>query len=439
MKHIKHLYFDTFRTGLSAAVLVILMSASSFAEGGKTGGILQFPGNTKVQAKPVLPLPDAVNFPFFRGEGSRGIAAGSGFPTEWNGSDGKNIKWKVKVPLHGKSSPVIWGDKIFITGAAKGLLELYCFDKNTGNLLWKGSGRDFPGASPEEPESDMEAGMAVSTAAVTAKEVCAVFGNGNLVCYDHDGKFKWGKNLGVPESIYGFSSSLVIYGRLLLIQYDSEKKIAIYGLDLSTGEQVWQTMRKGRSVNSSPVLAEFDSRPQLLINGNPNVSSYDPDTGEELWSLPGVAGDVAPSLAVNSTTVFSTTDYYKLLALRPGKEGKTIWEDNMYTADVSSPVANDQMVVIATGYGDVACYDAAKGDTLWTRYFKNPFYASPIICDEKVWLLDRAGIMHIVDAAPRFRIVSSSPLGENSDCTPAFSEKRIYVRTMENLICIGED
>jgi outer membrane protein assembly factor BamB len=317
--------------------------------------------------------------------------------------------------------------------------EVFCINKKTGEILWTGSASDFPGSSKEEPESDADAGLAVPTAAVSENEICAIFGNGNLVCFDHDGKLKWGKNVGIPQGTYGYSSSLVIFDKLLLVQYDSQEKITLSGFDLSTGELKWETIRSGRPVNSSPVLATFDGQPQLLINGNPNVSSYDPISGKELWSLPGVSGDVAPSLAVNSKMVYATTDYYKLIALKPGKGGSTVWEDNMYTPDVSSPAANDKYLFISTGSGDVVCYNAEKGDTLWTHYFEEPFYASPIIAGGHVYFLDRSGIMHIVKAGPEFQHVSDSPMGERADCTPAFSEKSIFIRTKNNLYCISNN
>jgi outer membrane protein assembly factor BamB len=267
--------------------------------------------------------------------------------------------------------------------------------------------------------------------------IFAIFGNGNLVCYDLDGKLKWAKNIGVPQMTYAFSASLLIYDKLLLIQYDSQEKIALSGFNLKTGEQKWETPRTGRPVNSSPVLATFDGQPQIIINGNPDVSSFDPLTGKELWNQPGVTGDVVPSVAVNNRMVYAVTDYSKLVALIPGQGGSKGWDDNRFTPDVSSPVANDKYLFIATGNGDAACYNAEKGDTLWTFYFKNPFYASSIICDNKVWMLDRSGIMHIVEAGDRFKLVATSPLGENTDCTPVFSDKKIYIRGKVNLYCIA--
>jgi outer membrane protein assembly factor BamB len=383
--------------------------------------------------------PDKTNYPFFRGQDSRGIAGGSGFPTEWDGASGKNISWKIEVPKPGKSSPVIWSDKLFITGAKDKVCEVYCINKNTGVILWTGSASDIQGEPAVLPKMDSEAGLSVSTVATNGNEVCAIFANGNLICFDMDGKKKWSKNIGVPESSYGYSSSLLMYEKLLLVQFDSNVKISLIGFDIATGDQKWETIRQGRAVWSSPVLAYFDGKPQVIINGNPKVSSYDPTNGKELWAVECLSGDVAPSVAVNSTMAFAVTDYAKLAAIKPGTGASIIWEDNAYTPDVSSPVANDEFLFVSTGNGDVACYNSSKGDTLWTHYFMDQFYASPIIADDMVYLLDRSGVMHIIKVQSKFKLISDASLGEAADCTPAFSDKKIYIRGKKNLYCISKN
>jgi outer membrane protein assembly factor BamB len=176
-----------------------------------------------------------------------------------------------------------------------------------------------------------------------------------------------------------------------------------------------------------------------MINGNPDISAYDPLTGKLMWSVPGLTGDVAPSLAYNSKLVYAVTDYAKLMAVTPGKSAPPVWEDNAYTPDVSSPAANEDYLFLTTGNGDVACYDAIKGDTLWTRYLINSFYASPIICDEKVWMLDRSGMMHIAAADKNFKLLGTPSIGEVADCTPAFSEGSIFIRAKKNLYCISSN
>jgi len=384
-------------------------------------------------------IPHEFNFPFFRGQDGRGIAGGSGYPTEWDGEQGTNIKWKLKIPKSGKSSPIIWGDKLFITGAEGTVGEVYCIDKNSGEILWSVPSTGIEGEPEELPEMDMEAGLAVSTAATNGKAVCAIFANGNLICLDMDGNKMWALNVGALDNVYGYSCSLIIHENTLIVQHDSNERLSMMGFNINTGEMIWETPRRGHPVWSSPVLATFNDKPQVIINGNPDVTSFDAVTGEELWSVECLTGDVAPSLAVNSTMVYANTDYARLAAIKPGPGASIVWEDNYYTSDVSSPVANNSYLFIATGYGDVACYDAQKGDTLWTHYFMEQYFASPIIADDMVYLLDRRGTTNIIKAAGIFELISVSFLGEPSDCTPAFSDKKIYIRGIENLYCISQE
>jgi len=404
-----------------------------------TSGRSRSSGTDISQTKVTAPKPDKTNYPFFRGQDSHGIAGGSGYPTEWDAESGKNIEWKIELPKPGQSSPVIWEDKIFITGAEENELEIFCVNKNSGDILWIGSAINIPGEPSVPPETDQDAGLAVSTVATNGEEVCAIFANGNLVCYNMDGNQLWAKNLGVPENAYGYSSSLLIYESLLLVQFDSNSKISLIGFDIKTGDQKWETIRNGRPVWSSPVIAYFGGKPQVIINGNPSVTSFDAISGNELWSVECLSGDVAPSLAVNSTMVFSTTDYAKLAAIKPGTGASIVWEDNYFTPDVSSPVATDEFLFVSTGNGDVACYNSEKGDTLWTHYFMDQFYSSPIIADDLIYLIDRSGVMHIMKAGSKFELVAESSIGENTDCTPAFSDKKIYIRGRKNLYCISKN
>lgn len=408
------------------------ISSLAFGEKEKIAGV-------KSGTKAAAFQPDKTNFPFFRGQDSRGIAGGGNYPVEWNGSEGKNIKWKTAIPKQGKSSPVIWGDKIFLTGAEGLQCEVYCIDRNSGSIIWTASASDIPGEPAELPKMDMESGMAVSTVATNGEVVCAVFANGNLLTTDLDGRIKWSKNIGIPQNIYGYSSSLIIYERTLHLKYDDDAKIALMGFDTETGELKWETSRKGRPTWSSPVIGYFNNKPQVIISGNPDVTGYDAETGTELWSVDCLSGDVAPSVAVNSTMIYAVTDYSRLAAIKPGPGASIIWEDNYFTPDVSSPVANDELLFISTGNGDVACYYSERADTAWTHWFRDQFYASPILAEDKVYLLDRSGVMHIVNASSEYELIEESPLGEATDCTPAFSDGEIFIRSMTNLYCISKN
>ena len=426
---------------LSASFITIGAVVASFVLRGDlpdiSGG--KIAGDEPAVLKKTAFKPDKTNFPSFRGQDGRGFAGGSGYPKDWDGESGKNIKWKTAIPRDGKSSPVIWDDKIFITGAENSVCEVYCIDKKSGEILWTAPASGISGESAEIPEFDHDAGMAVSTVAANGKSVCAIFANGNLICLDHKGKQKWAKNLGLPKNMYGYASSLIIYEDNLIVQYESSERLSLIGIDIDSGEDKWETVRTGRPAWSSPVIANFGGKPQVVLNGNPNVTSYDAETGKELWSVECLMGDVGPSLAINNTMAYAVTDYDKLAAVKAGAGATISWQDNTFTPDASSPVATDEFLFIATGNGDIACYDAVKGDTLWSRYLSEPFYASPMIADEMVYFLDRSGTMHIVKAAGEYQLVSEPELGENADCTPAFSDKDMFIRGRKNLYCISEN
>ena len=136
--------------------------------------------------------------------------------------------------------------------------------------------------------------------------------------------------------------------------------------------------------------------------------------------------------------MFGANEYAKLVAIKPGPDAEIVWEDNEYLPEVSSPVANEELVFVATTFGAVAAYDANNGELVWDFDFDYGFYASPILVGDNVYLLDQAGVMQIFKASRSFSLVAESPLGEKSDCTPAFSENKIYIRGEENLYCIGQ-
>ncbi|MDX2442601.1 MAG: PQQ-binding-like beta-propeller repeat protein [Bacteroidales bacterium] len=378
------------------------------------------------------------NFPFFRGNGSRGIASSVAYPSDWNGKEGKNIKWKVKVPTHGFSSPVIWDNRIFLTGVNGIATEVMCFEKNSGELLWTSLTTGVEGEPKTPPETSEDTGLAAPTAATNGELVCAIFATGNLVCLDFEGNRIWAKNLGVPENHYGHSSSLIIHDNKLLVQYDQYKRKSIIAFDINTGDQLWETNRTVAISWASPVIATFDGITQVILTSEPSVISYDIESGRELWNVKCMSGEVGPSVGVNSKYVFAVNDFAKLVAIDPGENASIVWEDNEYTPEVASPVATEELVFVLTSWGAVACYDTETGELVWDHDFDYGFYASPIIANNLVYMLDQAGVMHIVNASKEFNIVNESPLGERTNCTPAFSDGSIYIRSEEFLYCISE-
>ena len=380
----------------------------------------------------------AANFPSFRGPGGNGVAFQKNIPTSWDGKSGKNIKWKTSIPLPGFNSPVIWNDRVFITGASETSREVYCVDLNSGKILWNTPVKEIPGTPEKAPSVNRETGQSAPTMTTDGRRVYAIFANGDLIALDFDGKKIWSKNLGLPANHYGHSSSLIMYHDRLIIQYDQRGSGSVMALAGKTGEVVWKTSRSVKISWASPVLVNTGKRMELILAADPLVASYDPANGKELWKIECISGEVGPSVAYADGVVFSVNDYAKLAAVEIGESPKLLWEDNEYLSDIPSPLATGKYLFMATSYGTVVCYDARKGTKYWTHEYDTPIYASPMLADGRVFLLDKKGVMHIVKPDQTFAVISECPLGEGSVCTPAFADGKIVIRGDKNLYCIGK-
>lgn len=378
------------------------------------------------------------NFPNFRGFGGNAIAYQKNIPTSWDGPSGQNILWKVAIPLPGYNSPVIWGDKIFVAGANATKREVYCYDRNSGKLLWTANADNIQGSPASAPKVQGDTGQSAPTISTDGRRVYVVFANGDIIAVDMNGKRVWGKNLGVPQNHYGHSSSLICYKNLVIVQYDQRTNPRVLALSSSTGDEVWSTPRKVKISWSSPILVNTGSRNELMLVAEPSVASYDPATGKQLWSIDCISGEVGPSLAYANGVVFALNEYASLTAIKVGDSPEKLWESSDYLSDVPSPVATDKYLFVVTSYGTVICYDAKNGTSYWTKEFADGFYSSPIIAEGRIYLMDKQGVMHIFNVDKTFTLVGEAKLGEKSVCTPAFANGRIYIRGDKNLYCIGK-
>ncbi len=379
---------------------------------------------------------NGINYPFFRGTGSRGIVEENGYPVNWDGNSGQGIKWKVSVNSHGYSSPIIWNEKLFLTGEKDDKLEVMCYNKLTGELIWAAPATGIEGEPQTAPETSEDTGLAAPTAATNGQVVCAIFATGNLICLDMDGNRVWAKNIGVPDNHYGHSSSLLIHGNKLLVQYDERSKKSLKAFDLYSGQLIWETIRPVAISWASPVIARFDGVYQVILTSEPYVIGYNIKSGSELWSVQCMSGEVGPSVGVNSKYVFAVNEFANLVAIKPGKDASIVWMDNEYTPEVSSPVATEELLFVLTSWGAAACYDTETGDKVWDHDFDYGFYASAVIAGNNIYMLDQAGVMHIVKIEREFALVAESALGEKAVSTPAFSEGMIFIRTEDHLYCI---
>lgn len=378
------------------------------------------------------------NYPTFRGPGGYGIARQKNLPVSWDGATGANILWKAEVPLQGHSSPVIWGDRIFVTGASTTKKEVYCFDRNSGKLLWTTSIPDKSGSPVPAPNVSAETGYAAPTAATDGTNVYAIFATGEIMAVDMNGKIVWTLNLGVPGNHYGHSSSLQLYKDLVIVQYDQKTSPKLMALSAKTGKTVWSTIRPVKVSWSSPIVVNTGKRTEIMLVAEPYVASYNPDNGQELWKVDCITGEVGTSLAYANGMVFSVNEYSQLAAIRLGNQPSVVWNSTDYLSDIPSPVATDKYLFLATSWGLLVCYDAATGEKYWEAEIGNSIQASPVVADNKVYLLDREGIMHVIKVDKQLSEIGKSALGEKASATPAFTNGKIYIRGDYNLYCIGK-
>ncbi len=391
-------------------------------------------------AKAAIPTKEQFrqNYPFFRGPDGDGITYKTNVPEKFDAASGENVLWKVQVPKHGYNSPIVWGDKLFVSGADKESREVYCYNTATGQLLWQTKADQIPGSPAKTPNVTEDTGLAAPTLATNGNAVFAIFGTGDLIALDMEGKRRWAKNLGVPDNHYGHSSSLIIYKDKLIVQYDTNRGSKVMALSTADGSSQWETVRDVNISWASPVLAEVDGKDQLILNAEPLVAGYDPETGKELWTVECMMGEVGPSVGYSNGMVYAANEYATLAAIKVGASAEIVWEDSEYLPEVASPLAVDGFLIIATSYGVVACYDAKEGTKYWEQEYGDGIYASPVYADGKVYLMDMGGNLHVFKLGKEFQLVAESSLGEKSVCPPVFAQGKMFLRGFDHLYCIGK-
>ena len=373
-----------------------------------------------------------------RGNNSLGISPAKKVPTFWDLATGKNVLWKTEIPRKGFNSPVINGNMVFFSGADEEIRELFCYELNTGKELWRLAAKNIPGSPEKIPETMEDTGLAASSVATNGKQVCAIFATGDLICANMEGKQLWAKNLGVPDNHYGYASSLLIYGNTLFIQYDNDNSKKVFALDVTTGNPRWVKDRSEKLPSwCSPVIANVNNKPQLILIGNPGITSYNPSNGEQNWRVECMSGEPAPSPAFSNGIVFGATEYANLVAIN-ASDGSILWKNNEFLPEIASPVATKDFVIIATTYGVVASFNSQTGEMLKYMELNVDFNSSPMIVEGKIYLISMEGKVFILSAKGEFSLINSFETGEKTFATPAFTDKKIVIRTAKSIYCVGE-
>jgi outer membrane protein assembly factor BamB len=402
---------------------------------------------------PVTEEQIAAMWPRFRGRDGSGVSAFDNIPTKWNASTGENILWKAPVPLPGNSSPIVCGERIFLTGATEVRRAVFCFDARNGALLWEKEAPGTPESTAKPPKVNGETGYASPTAVTDGRRVFAIFANGDIAGFEFDGAVAWARSLGMPVNSYGHASSLIMYKNLVLVQFDQgtdkQPKSKLLALDAESGKTVWEVAREVPNSWSTPIVIQAASRDQLITTADPWVISYNPaDAHEEFWRAKCLRSDVGPSPTHCDGAVYVANMSPNVSAIRADGKGdvtKThvLWtgEDNL--PDTCSPLATSQYVFTLMTEGTLTCYDAHKGDNLWEHDFPGfVFTSSPSLVGRYVYLIgyrgnERKGFV-VEPGQKDCTVIAENDMGEICFASPAFQDGRMYVRGENSLFCIGE-
>jgi outer membrane protein assembly factor BamB len=390
----------------------------------------------------VMPCPGAErNWPRFRGPSGQGVAVGAAPPIEWDNA-GKNILWRTKVPGSGNSSPVVWGDRIFLTSSDEKGTErsLLCFDRGDGRLLWA---KSVP-AKPPEPGVRPKNGLATSTPVTDGERVIVFLGSCGLSCFDFAGNLQWNYADFKVRTIHGTGSSPVLYQDLVILVQDQNQADSIFlALDKRTGKVVWESERGRAMTWSTPVVVRANGRDELVLAGQRTVKGYDPLTGKELWSLNGPTEEVIPNIVVGPSLLYSASGRNgPILALRAGGNGDVsetnlVWRAVRVGPHVPSPALVNGRLYSANDTGVFTCLDAASGKLIYTRRVSEQFSASPVVAGDLMWFAAESGTTYVVRASDQFETVAVNKLDSPILASPAAIDGTLIVRTQNELICIG--
>jgi len=419
---------------------------------------------------------EAGNWPQWRGPDGSGISDEKNLPTEW--SPTKNIKWKVPIDGRSHSSPIVWGNRIFLTTAVEGsavpgakavnhtgddgkpflhpdsvgadkkhTFKVICIDRDSGKIVWQSTAWE---GTPYD-NRHRKSSYAASTPATDGKLVYAFFGTEGLYAYDFKGKLAWKADLGKLGTVgMGTGTSPILFDNLVIVQADEENGAAsfIVAVDKNTGKEAWRTPRKVQVSWSTPLLVRTSKRAELIASGTESVISYDPATGKELWRHKGVESNAIPSPVANNEMVFLVAGFPAkiAMAIKLGQNGDLTgtpnvpWTYAKGTAYVPSPILYGDYLYLTTDRGILTCIDAKTGEVKYEGGripIPATFTASPVAFEGKILMTSEDGDTFIVKAGPQHEILGTNSVGEPVYASPAIADGRIFIRGEKNLYCIG--
>ncbi|MFZ2641429.1 MAG: PQQ-binding-like beta-propeller repeat protein [Verrucomicrobiia bacterium] len=396
----------------------------------------------------------ASEWPSWRGSQLDGVSDETNIPTRWSsGTNGtQNIAWKAAIPGSGHSSPIIWGDRVFVTTYVPDgdKRMLFCLDRRNGKTLWERTVL----TSPPEKMNRLNS-YASGTPATDGQRVWVTFlQKPNIVisCYDMEGKELWRKSPGTFASKHGFCSSPVLYKDLVILNCDQDDVAWIVAYEKNTGVERWRADRPNRTRSyCTPIIVEAAGKTQMVLSGSVCVASYDPATGKQHWLMDGPTEQFVASPVFAEGVFFISGGFPErhFVGIRPDGTGNITqthiaWRyklDAKVVSYVPSPIVCGPYFFIVSDMGHASCLEAKTGKILWTEKLGRHHWPSPVRAGNLLYFLDDDSNTHVIKAGPKFEQVAVNPLGEEKEscyASPSISRGQLFIRTLTNLYCIGK-
>ena len=399
----------------------------------------------------------ADHWPMWRGAKGDGTCSESNLPETW--SAGENVAWKVKLPDRGNSTPVIWGEKLFLTQAIEkeGKRLLLCFDKKTGKQLW-----DAGTLYREKELTHATNPYCAASPATDGERVIVFHASAGVFCYDMDGKELWKRtDLGKQHHIWGNGTSPVIAGDRVFLNFGPGAKTVLYGFDKKTGKTLWEHHEpggdSGESGNknwlgswSDPLLRNVGSRDELMMSYPGRACAFDPMTGKELWTCGGLTKLVYNSPVFADGLMIAMCGYGgSAMAIKPGGRGDVteknrVWHEPKVQQRIGSGVVYQGHHYILTDGGILECRDIQTGKLVFNERVKGPgptgqnWSSLVLSADGKLYAANQGGDCFVFKAAPKYELLATNPLGEKIIASIAVSDGHLFIRSYQHLWCIGK-
>jgi len=400
----------------------------------------------------------------------------------WSGETGENVLWKFPIPGLAHSSPVIWGDRIFITTAVPeagesalrlGLygdikpvenegfqsFRLYCIDRKTGRVLWDRTAVKRSPKIQRHPKST----HANPTPVTDGKYVVAMFGSEGIFTYDVNGKLLWQKDLGlldsgffmVPAAQWGFASSPILHEGKLILQADVQKDSFIAAFDVQNGKELWRTSRTDVPTWGTPTIAPYDApggpKQQIVVNGWKHIGGYDPGNGRELWRMKG-NGDIPLPTPVNADglVIFTSAHgpgrpIYVVRTTAAGDisnhPGVIAWSQDRAGNYMQTPLAHNGLAYFCFDNGVLSVYEVQTGKRVYQERLgagSSGFTSSPVAAGNRLYITNEEGRTFVLALGREYKLVQENELGESVMATPAIADDVLYIRGRRNLFAIRE-